>query len=283
MCDQLKAFGKCLITGFFISFAFSAEPDLDAARLVEKDNIKTLETGIWSYQKDRCTLDLVGVIHIADSGYYQKLNTLFESYDTVFFEMVANKSALKALRSRDNKAPNKKGENLSELNKMYSLYQTLMDLSLQTKEIDYSKKNFIHADMTETQFHKAQKNAGETLSTFIMGADIDLSKVDQGIMTRAMMTGESNILKTELIELLASADNSFESDGQESVLLGARNDTCLSIVNDNLQKNKELQNVAIFYGAAHLPDFHNKLIAQGWVLKTQDWLTAWKIEQVPEN
>lgn len=280
MCDQLKALGKYLIAGFLLSFAFADELNLDASRLVKGANTQTLETGIWSYQKDHHTLDLVGVVHLADATYYDDLNNRFESYDAVFFEMIANKAAIQALQS-DTKTPTKpqKG-NLGGLNKMYSLFQTMMNLSLQTKKIDYSKENFIHADMSAAEFREAQKKANETVSTFLMKSKVDASQIDQGTVMRAMMTGDSTLLKSELIALLAKADNSFEGDGASSVVLGARNDTCLTTVYQHLSQNPKLKNVAIFYGAAHLPDFHKKLTANGWALQSQNWLPAWKISSL---
>ncbi len=274
MCDQLKAFGKCLILGFLLLPAIAEEAELDAGRLIEEEDSQTLQTALWSYQKDDITLDLIGAVHIADAAYYDELNTRFKEYDAIFYEMVADPPTIKALQNP------KKGQarkNASDLNKLYSLYQTMMGLSLQTTDIDYTQSNFIHADMTQREFERAQNEAGETIMSAAMGAGLDLSEIDQGLVMRAMMTGDSTLLKTELIGLLASADDGLGAEAHQSVLLNTRNDTCLSIVKKALKKDPELKKAAIFYGAAHLPDFHRKITKSGWTLTTREWVNAWKI------
>jgi len=276
MCDQLKAFGKCLILGFLLLPVIAEEFELDAGRLIEGDGNKTLQTAVWSYEKNGITLDLIGAVHIADAKYYHKLNTRFKEYDAVFFEMVADPPAIKALQNPKKGKVHKK--NAGDLNKLYSLYQTMMDLSLQATEIDYAQPNFIHADMTQRQFERAQNEAGETIMSAAMGTNFDLSEIDQGLVMRAMMTGDSTLLKTELIGLLATADDDLGDESNHSVLINSRNDTCLAIVRETLQENEKLRKVALFYGAAHLPDFHRKLIETGWSITQNEWLNAWKFK-----
>jgi len=277
MCDQLKAFVKYLFLGIFLLSAHAKEPvskdSLDSARVKIKDDQKSFQTVIWSYQKDNRQIDLVGVIHIGDKAYYQKLNKHFTTYDTVFFEMTGTKASIANLQRNKAKKAEKKYEGLNQL---YSLYQSLMDLTLQVEVVDYSQNNFIHADMTADEFHKAQKEAGEDITDAILSSNIDLSEVDQGIMMRAMMTGESNLLKNEIMTLMQKADEAMAND-ENSVLISGRNDKCLQIVNENLETNQKIKKAAIFYGAAHLPDFHHKLLKSGWKRTDTQWLNAWVV------
>src|SRR5579863_9144465 len=57
----------------------------------EKDKTTALEVAITRYTNNSktVTVDLVGVVHIADRGYYQQLNKRFPKYDVVLYELVA--------------------------------------------------------------------------------------------------------------------------------------------------------------------------------------------------
>ena len=286
MSDQLKAFGKCLIWGIFAlsATAKAPKPSLIASKVTESATTKTLETANWSYAKEGKTLDLVGVIHIADAEYYQTLNRRFTEYDAVFFELVADPYTVKILQEKGNLHGEASSENeYSGLNKMYSLYQTLMDLSLQSKEIDYSAKNFVHADMGPAEFSSLQEEHGENLLEVALSgaAGLDLSKIDQGIMMRAMMTGESSLLKLELVDLLAGAASALNAGEKETITIHARNQKCLDVMEEYLARNPSAQKTAIFYGAGHLPAFHESLVKEGWIRTSSDWLSAWKID-LPE-
>ncbi len=53
-----------------------------------------LETSITRYVKKRgadsqVIVDLVGAVHVGESGYYEELNKVFKSYDAVLYELVA--------------------------------------------------------------------------------------------------------------------------------------------------------------------------------------------------
>src|SRR5258706_6374641 len=62
-------------------------------RFVEdgKDGGK-LEVAVATYKNDKgVQVQLIGAVHIADPGYYQSLNKLFEGYDALLYEMVKPK------------------------------------------------------------------------------------------------------------------------------------------------------------------------------------------------
>ena len=282
MSDQLKAFGKYLFLGIFLLPALAKEPKLllDASRVTIEKEQKLLQTALWSYEKDDQQIDLIGVVHIADEEYYDDLNFRFKSYDAVFFEMIANKASVKELQAKREEPSDDKSH--SGLNQFYSLYKTMMNLTMQNYGIDYTAKNLIHADMSPAELKAAQEETGETILDAVLNSEIDLSKVDQGIVMRAMMTGESSLLKNELMGMLASADDGLGDETNPTVTIGGRNDKCLEVLKETLFQNKKLKKVAIFYGAGHLPDFHRKLSKDGWKHTNTEWLNAWEIETPKE-
>lgn len=61
----------------------------DYCRYIGNDVRGKLETAVVTMQNAKgVTVDLVGAVHIADAAYYTELNTLFETYDALLFELV---------------------------------------------------------------------------------------------------------------------------------------------------------------------------------------------------
>src|SRR5690349_8349631 len=75
--------------------AVSAADLPDYIRYAENRRSARLEVAIRAFAlPSGQTVDLIGVVHIADAAYYQRLNQRFDSYDSVLFELVGNPRAL---------------------------------------------------------------------------------------------------------------------------------------------------------------------------------------------
>jgi hypothetical protein len=63
---------------------------------------------------------------------------------------------------------------------------------------------------------------------------------------------------------------------QGTALITGRNQRCIKVLGQQLKKGRK--RVAILYGAAHMPDFDQRLVKQLKLKrKSQSWLTAWKL------
>ena len=63
-----------------------------------------------------------------------------------------------------------------------------------------------------------------------------------------------------------------------STIITGRNQKAMEVLADQIDQGK--RNIAIFYGAAHLPDMHRRLVDQFQMTKTdQRWLAAWSLER----
>jgi hypothetical protein len=74
-------------------FADDTGPGLlpDYMRYAEDTDSARLEVAIRSFRMPSGQqVDLIGVVHIADDVYYQKLNQRFDRYDSVLFELVGD-------------------------------------------------------------------------------------------------------------------------------------------------------------------------------------------------
>jgi hypothetical protein len=86
---------------------------------------------------------------------------------------------------------------------------------------------------------------------------------------------------------LANVEQTVATFGADNasgtVIVGERNKAAMTALKEQLSAGK--QKLAIFYGAAHLPDMEVRLRELGFHKRGQRWLVAWdmvkKEDQVP--
>ncbi len=228
-------------------------------------------------------LDLVSVVHIGDSGYYGQLNKRFTNYDAVLYELILpDEMAGQPLPGQMDT-----GSGLSGLQDMMA---RSLGLTSQLKSINYSAKNFVHADLTTSGFNQSMQDRQESMLTYLQKAmaqqgafdssQLDISEEEmKNLNMMALFTGtatpqEQRVFKKLMASALA-ASGGLMSSMNDSTLLGARNKAALDVLDKELQKGQ--RNLAIFYGAAHMPELQRDLQKKGWKVLSSDWLTAWKI------
>jgi len=288
-----------LMLGFLVQAraqAPDAKPDADKKtkflRIQRNDKKEAiaLETAIVHYVpasgEKGVELDLVAVVHVGDKDYYEKLNKAFEKYDVVLFELVARPGA------QIPKGGPKNSD--SPLAMVQQLAKLALELELQLEQIDYTKKNFVHADLSPDQMAKAIKERGDdglTLTLSVVAdmlrqqnlkdmkrdqqprqdADIDIAGIlldpDRGVKLKRMMA--------EQFEQLDNPDAGFGKTINQ-ILVKDRNKAALKVFQQQLAQGKK--KVAIFYGAAHMPDFEKRLKEDfGLKRQGQEWLQAWDL------
>ncbi len=221
---------------------------------------------------DEVEVDLVGVIHIADKDYYHRLNKRFEKYDAVLYELVAPKG-LKPERGSAG---------------IYSPIAGMLELADQIAEVDYTKKNFIHADMSGDEFAESMrkrdeswlKMIGEAIGASIAQASDPNSGASDADLLANLFTSRSPALalKRTVAPQFSDLERSMSwLDGPDgSTILTERNKVALKVLGDQLKTGK--RRLAIFYGAGHFPDMEKRLLAE-FKLKRgeQTWLAAWDL------
>ena len=166
-----------------------------------------------------------------------------------------------------------------------------LDLDFQLNEIDYSPANFHHADLSPEEFAAALKRRGESMVTMILklmvaGYASQLKNIEETHTSNVMLllslfsSNRSLIMKRAVANQLSSMEELFSSISGEqgNVLIGDRNDAALDELNRVIASGSK--KIAIFYGAAHFPDFIEKLKKRGFVVKDSTWLTAWDLKSV---
>ncbi|MCA9237583.1 MAG: hypothetical protein KDA44_19050 [Planctomycetales bacterium] len=228
-------------------------------------------------------VDLVGAVHIADKDYYDELNERFRGYDAVLYELVAPEGTV-VERGRGT-------SNAHPLGAMQNMMKSALELEHQLEQIDYTAANFVHADMTPDQFMQSMEDRDDGFVKMylrMVGASIAQQTVNQS-------SGESP--EMEMLLALVSEDRprrlkmamAKQFEGMESLLVGfsgpdgstlitERNKAALAVLRDQLDHGTA--RMAVFYGAGHLSDMHERLIEDFDMQPVAEtWLEAWDLRK----
>jgi hypothetical protein len=256
----------------------------DFIRFIESETSASLETASAKYtHKDGTKVELIGVVHIADKAYYEQFNEQFKQYDALLYEMVGGDPD-KPLTKEDLQANKKNPMRFFQL-----LIGGMMKLDFQLDHIDYTAKNFIHADMTLETFQSRQKAKGENLLSLLeksIKAQEEAASQNKNNFNFASMfkllndEGGPNGMKLALGRQFHDIESMIGGmEGPDgSVLVAERNITALKVMAREIKSGKK--NLGIFYGAAHLPDFDKRLTKElGFQKAETSWNAAWKIQK----
>jgi hypothetical protein len=225
-------------------------------------------------------VDLISAVHIADKSYYQNLNELFKTYDVVLYELVAPEGT----RVGDNAA----NEGKSLLSTLQQGMKNVLGLTFQLEEVDYSPKNFVHADISPEDFKNSMDEKGESFASMFMRMWL--------IGLQQQVTNPNAVNNVQLLSALFSPNkerdlkilaaqqfmemdpvmNALEGDNG-STIVTARNLKALKVLRQEIEKGNKT--FAIFYGAAHMPEME-KVMMKEFKLKPDqvNWVDAWNLQ-----
>ncbi len=240
-----------------------------------------LQTAELTYlrEADGARVTLYGAVHLADSAYYGELNQAFKTHQALLFELVADPETAASAQAAA-------AGHQAALGPAYDWVGKHLGLQFQLKQVDYSAPNFVHADLSPSELSQAMKDRGESVLGYVFkamaggkGGNSGLSEADQMLVLMEMAGGKPNGERLKLIfaKQLAAADETLASlEGPKgSALISARNEAALRVMDAKLAGGA--RNLGIFYGAGHLPAFHQSLKKKGFILTSSSWRTAWKL------
>lgn len=279
---------KVLLTLFLAQFALSAAEPTDFIRIVEDENTAKLQTSITTYQKEDTSVTLIGAIHIADAGYFQTLNQVFTQYPVLLFELIGGENAASTLNGKPREKEEADGRPAEGLRGLYGSFASTMQLSEQIDLIDYTKENFVHADLTMPEYMKLTEGKEDDLLAFALQTSVKGSELagqpfggmDMGLVMRAILSGDGTGLKLQYMTMMEQGDESAAALTGKNLVISDRNDKCFQVLAD--QRKKGAKKIGIFYGAAHFPDMERRLLADGFEQTKHEWLTAWDVKK-PEK
>lgn len=275
--NALRPLLGCLL----VALPAAAEPATDFIRFVETPAGAALQTAVARYAADSgATVDLVGAVHMADRAYFDALNRRFLGYDAVLYELVG-----RPVEARETLQPGDGAARLRWLGQAQETMRRALALESQLQGIDYRAGNFVHADLSVAGFFAAQQQKQESFFSLWLRA----VQAQQALPESRPLPGLVQILEiltrkdsaTELKRLLGREFDRVEQlitgfeAGGGTAIIGERNRHALGVLERELARGH--RRLAIFYGAAHLPDFERRLAALGFRRQGLDWLTAWDL------
>lgn len=294
---MIRSFRLPVISAVFLLFMVTAaRADTPATQPIEPkqfmrlftnaDQGKSLQTAVVTYHNDAGqTVRLVAAIHIAEREYYEQLNAEFASDDAVLYELVKPKDS--PLPPPGAAAP----ASDNPISFVQHLMKDVLNLSFQLDVIDYTKPNFVHADLDKEAFEKLQQERGETFEMLFMkqllqafnnpppeqpdGQDADQT-IEQlaALLTRPDVDHQIKLLVARQFDEMEKSGKGLDALGG-TVLLGERNKAALKVLATTLAQGKK--QISIFYGAAHMPDLAEHLRAMGFTPVSCKWNTAWDL------
>ncbi|MCF6264400.1 MAG: hypothetical protein L3J24_12550 [Xanthomonadales bacterium] len=229
-------------------------------------------------------VDLISAVHVADKSYYENLNELFKTYDVVLYELVAPKGTRVGENAGDKSTGDK---NKSLISSLQRGMQNILGLTFQLDEIDYSASNFVHADISPTDFKRSMAEKGESflsmlLKVWLVGMQQQAANKNAATDAKLLLalfspTRERDlkvIAAQQIIEMRPTIDALEGENG--STIITTRNLKALQVLRQEIDKGHK--KLAIFYGAAHMPGIEEGLIEEfGMTLEHINWVDGWDL------
>ena len=207
---------------------------------------------------------------------------MFKDYDAVLYELVAPPGA---------KVPRGGGRPTSGVGLMQTGMTNILELTYQLEQVDYTRKNFVHADISPEEFSKSMKKRGESVGQVFF-------KMLGRAIAQDANGGKSQATQFDMISAMFSKDRAFalkrtmanqfeDMEGAMAVFEGPDGSTIVTVRNQRaievLKKEigKGHKRLAIFYGAAHMPDMGGRLVKELQLKQTAEptWMMAWDLRQ----
>ncbi len=251
------------------------------------------QTAITRFQQGATTVDLVGVVHIGEADYYRRLNRHLSHYPRVLYELIAqppgdlNRQELYDLVGMDAPPSNpipRAGDNSTDTTRFQRKLCEKLGLSFQLDEIDYGGAQFLHADLTPRQLDRLLRGRPAAPKDFfeqILGG-FEGSPAERLEWTARFMAPTNPQNQKRLRQLMAQLlcnpeefDRSLRGPDSE-IYIQKRNARAVAVLRQQLIKGQ--RKVAIFYGAAHMPDLARRLRQElGFRQLAKSWTRAWSL------
>lgn len=270
--------------GFSVAAETAEGPQFLRIRRDERKQPISMETAVVTYSNRRDPkragyfVDLVAAVHVGERSYYDELNKTFRDYDAVLYELVA---------PADANVPTPGGTSAHPVSVLQAAIKNVLELEFQLDRIDYQRPNFVHADLSPDEFRESMNNRDESFTKMFFRL------MGQGMADQAKDPARSSDLaifsalfsRDRAVELKRAMAVQFENMEQStaafegpngSTIITERNKRAMEILKAQMQDGKK--RLAIFYGAAHLPDFDRNLTSEfGFQRDSDRWIEAWDL------
>lgn len=251
----------------------------------DKGQVLAMETSIARYTAKAgphagAVVDLISAVHIGEKEYYEKLNKAFTEYEALLYELVAPEGT---------RVPKGGGERRGILSGIQGGMKDLLGLDFQLEQVDYTKENFVHADLSPEKFSAAMDKKGESMlgmlfklmgQSMAMQAEMQAKGQNPDVEIMLALFDQNRPLK--LRRALAGQFENMDAFTQAmggpngSTIIEGRNAAALEVLAAQLKAGKK--KIAIFYGAGHMPSMEKQMSKDFQLaFEKEDWLEAWNM------
>jgi len=218
-------------------------------------------------------VQLVGVSHIGSARYYAGLQEALDAADVVLFEGVGgDRPAFRAATV----------ERSPESSSLQANLARALGLVFQLHHIDYTRDHFINSDLDSRQLlalfqgedlPEAREQAGAQMEHLLQTMEQATVSGQAGAAVLSYLDtrpGWSRGMRWAMVNILGSVSGDVTGyagipDSMRElmeVLIQRRNDVVLADIRHQLGAMPDGATVAVFYGAAHMHDFHRRLVEE---------------------
>lgn len=226
------------------------------------------------------SVSLIGAIHIGEPTYYRQINDELARYDRVLYEMVGPRGV--------RPHPKRTHSKLDILSGFQYFLTDYFGMIHQVDGVDYSPHHFVHADLSMEDLVAEGKRRGESVVSIAVGILSDMVRTynqlsrDQNRASSSRqqaITADSSppAMLRQFAEVMVSTGGQGIGETLEPYLIDVRNAEALRVLQRELRAGA--RNVAIFYGAAHLPKMEEELRRKfGLIPVAERWVRAWDLQ-----
>ncbi|MEC9476895.1 MAG: hypothetical protein VX764_07665 [Planctomycetota bacterium] len=247
-----------------------------------------LQTSVTRYRHPHSgqVVSLVGAVHIGEPSYYQAIQAELDQHDLALYELVGG-PAPGSPEAAEQDPPDSSdfASRLGFIQVLQQEMQSMLQLDHQMNCIDYTRHNLRHADLNARDFQIALAEHGlfniDPVALFTgigpamlegFGLQAALASQDENSVNRIRwMMGKMMANSVSQMAILGVDD----IEKPEDLILGIRNDQAWKVLQKSIPEG--WRRIAIFYGAAHLPDLRRRLLQDGWMFEQIEWIPAWRI------
>jgi len=249
-------------------------------RFVEGENGGgKLEAAIVTYKDaNGVVVHLDSALHVAEKPFYDGMNKTFEGYDLLLYEMV---------KPKDMPPPEPGFKSTSAISSFQRFLQDVLALDFQLDDIDYTKPNFLNADLDYETFSRMQTERGESILGIMLKSMLHEMSREAAGQGRANNFGMFELLVAlrapdrprQLKLLLGRQFDNIEDQmagltgPNGSVIITERNKAVIEALKKAIADGKK--NIGIFYGAGHMRDMESRLLAMGFKPTGIEWRVGW--------
>jgi len=252
-----------------------------------------------SPEKQGPSVTLLGVSHLGNPTYYEKIQKKLDRSDLVLFEGVGY----------GDKAPKKNEGRSNAVSEMQLSLARSMGLVFQLEAIRYDRAHFRNSDLSSEALltrlkggplkaGRPGKNGSEgksekddqrskELMEALSGNSFVLNFLGKALSFLGKDPKFRALMKLAIVETLGAIEGDVTRLAQSSgpdmekfmrVLLEDRNTIVFRDLRKVLKGKNPPKSIVVFYGAAHMPDLEKRLVEKlGFQPKRDDWLVAFGV------